>query len=58
VRERIKVIDINRTELRVDRVGLNAQTYAFALDYSFSYGLMCVFFAVFSGWFINAIRNQ
>ncbi len=42
--------------LTVEQVGLNAFINKSAHDYSFIYAVVCIFLALFSGWFISVIR--
>jgi hypothetical protein len=43
--------------VRVAQVGGSARINQFAHGNSFVYGVMCVFLAVFAGWFSNRVRR-
>lgn len=44
--------------LRVGLTGFNANVYQFSHDYSFLYGILCVFLACMAGWLSNAIARR
>lgn len=53
-----KVQDMKTSTLRVAHVGMSARILQFAQDHAVSYGVLCVFLAVFAGWLSNRIRRS
>ena len=53
-----KVQDVRTTELKVAQVGRSAAIYNFAHSWAFTYGFLCVCFAMGVGWLSNAIRRR
>ncbi|MBP7721948.1 MAG: TIGR02186 family protein [Alphaproteobacteria bacterium] len=49
--------DSKMSTVRVAQVGGSARINQFAHGNSFVYGVMCVFLAVFAGWFSNRVRR-
>lgn len=53
-----KVKAVQTTELKVAQVGKSADIYNFARSWSFTYGVLCVIFAMGVGWLSNSIRRR
>ncbi len=56
--ENKKIIDIKKTNMKIEQIGLSQDIKSFSANNSFVYGLGCVFLALFSGWFSNRVRRR
>lgn len=52
------VKDVKITDVKVAQVGTSAAIFDFAQGWSFAYGLLCVLFALSSGWLSSVIRQR
>ena len=54
--EELKAVE--STPITISKVGIEAQTYSFAHDHSFAYGVVAILIAVFSGWAAGVVFKK